>query len=89
MLFSSTKKQERNTTELQNAIEVIARSQADVLDRMEDFSTQQALDALTQQLSTLTQDYSALKTQLEQQPEHFTTRPPSTGNNPTANTVDY
>jgi len=86
MIFGNARKQEQNTNELQNAVELIAQSQGDLLDKFsglqEKFATLQPVKdggTIAEQLSQLQQDFSALKTQLESEPQHFTSRPLSTG----------
>ncbi|GAA3911725.1 GPO family capsid scaffolding protein [Gibbsiella dentisursi] len=81
LLFGNAKKQEQNTTEIQNAVELVAQSQADLLDRFASTTPQATHDALAQQVTTLQEDFAALKAQLETQPQQFTQRSPATGSN--------
>lgn len=89
-LFAGSRRQTRDTTDLQNAVELMANSQRDALDDI-DALKQSAKDLaqLKQDFSQLKQSHDDLKTQLESQPQHFTPRPPATGATSTDTTVDY
>lgn len=89
LLFGSAKKQEQNTTELQNAVELIAQSQANLLNSFSGMVAKDALSTLEQQFSQLEQDHNALKSQLENEPQQYAQRPPATGKEKTETEVDY
>lgn len=89
VLFGNARKQEQNTAELQNAVELIARSQADLLTSYSTLAKRDALAEFEQRFSQLELSHNALKTQLENEPQHFTPRPPATGVNTIETEVDY
>ncbi|PWI80501.1 hypothetical protein DEO48_08375 [Enterobacter sp. CGMCC 5087] len=91
MLLGSNRQQTRDTTELQSAVELLATSQRDVLNDIDDLKLSASeLKQLKQELNQLSQDYNKLKSQLEQQPEQsYSQRHPATGGNGTDDQIDY
>ena len=81
LLFGNARRQMQDTTEIQNAVELVAKSQGDLLDRFGTLTPQSSHDALVKKFDALERDYNALKTQLDNEPQHFATRPPATGSN--------
>ncbi|WP_439412307.1 GPO family capsid scaffolding protein [Enterobacter ludwigii] len=91
MLLGSNRQQARDTTELQGAVELLATSQRDALNDIDDLkASAEALKQLKQDYSQLRKDHDDLKSQLEKQPEHsFSQRQLSTGGNDTDDQIDY
>lgn len=88
LLFNGNRRQTRDTTDLQNAVELLASSQRDVLDDVDALkASSDELTQLKRDFTQLKQSHDDLKTQLETQPQHFTQRPPATGDKPNGSTV--
>ncbi|MDF7662389.1 GPO family capsid scaffolding protein [Erwiniaceae bacterium L1_54_6] len=69
------------TGEIRQAVELVAESQGQVLDRVETLSQQQTGLAKASDVEKLSNDLAQLKTQLESQDGSFSQRPPSHGSN--------
>lgn len=81
LLTGSQKKFSQESGELRQAVELIANSQREVLDRTESFSALQQQNAdLKKEVQELARSVDELKTQLAGQDGNFTQRPPATGN---------
>ncbi|MDK1707021.1 GPO family capsid scaffolding protein [Serratia marcescens] len=81
LLFGNARRQAQDTTEIQNAVELVAKSQGDLLDKFGTLTPQHCHDELARKFTALEQDYNALKAQLADEPQHFAQRPPATGGN--------
>ncbi|QOI56223.1 GPO family capsid scaffolding protein [Rouxiella badensis] len=66
-------------SEIREAVEVVAQSQADTLDRLDTFSQQLDKFADAEALKSLKGDLADLKAKLEKQDSNFNQRPPSHG----------
>ncbi|CAM3517376.1 phage capsid protein [Rouxiella silvae] len=66
-------------SEIREAVEVVAQSQADTLDRLDTFSQQIGKFADASALKKVTDDLAALTEKLEKQDGNFNQRPPSHG----------
>lgn len=91
MLFSSSRRQTRDTTDLQNAVELLATSQRDAMNDIDDLKlSARDYQQLRQDYSQLRKDHDDLKALLAKQPEHsFSQRPPATGGNGADDQIDY
>lgn len=69
------------TGEIRQAVELVAESQGQLLDRFEGLSQQQSGMAKAADLEKLTSELADLKTQLASQDGSFSQRPPSSGGN--------
>jgi hypothetical protein len=87
LLLGSNRQQNRDTADVQNAVELLATSQRDNLNSMEQFTGD--LNELKQSFSKLKQDHDDLKASLAKQPENFTSRQPSTGGDTADEQIDY
>jgi len=68
-------------SEIRDAIELVAKSQADTLDKIESFSQQQRKFADSTELSKVRDDLAALTAKLEKQDGNFNQRPTAPGGN--------
>lgn len=91
MLFSSSRRQTRDTTDLQNAVELLATSQRDAMNDIDDLKlSARDYQQLRQDYSQLRKDHDDLKALLAKQPEHsFSQRHPATGGNGADDQIDY
>lgn len=89
LLFGNAKKQEKETTEMQNAVELVAQSQATLLDTYAGLTPRSEHEGLAARFAALEQDYQRVKTQLENETQHFTPRPPATGGSTADVEADY
>jgi hypothetical protein len=69
------------TGEIRQAVELVAESQGQVLDKVETLSQQQTGMAKASDVEKLSNELAQLKTQLETQDSNFSQRPPSHGSN--------
>lgn len=69
------------TGEIRQAVELVAESQGQVLDKVEALSQQQSGMAKVSDVEKLSSDLAQLKTQLQSQDNSFSQRPPSHGSN--------
>ncbi|WP_210452340.1 GPO family capsid scaffolding protein [Pantoea ananatis] len=69
------------TGEIRQAVELVAESQGQVLDKVEVLSQQQTGMAKASDVENLSNELAQLKTQLESQDSSFSQRPPSHGSN--------
>lgn len=65
--------------EIREAVELVAQSQADILDKIEAFSKQMKELATRESVTVVTNNFNELKQQLEQQDGNFSQRPPASG----------
>lgn len=91
MLLGSNRQQTRDTTDLQNAVELLANSQRDAMNDIDTLkAAAEELEQLKQDYGQLRKDHDDLKSQLEQQPEHsFSQRRPATGGSGADEQIDY
>ncbi|MFZ5272129.1 GPO family capsid scaffolding protein [Enterobacter asburiae] len=91
MLLGSNRQQTRDTTDLQNAVELLANSQRDAMNDIDTLkASAEELKQLKQDYSQLRKDHDDLKSQLEKQPEHsFSQRPLATGGSGADEQIDY
>jgi len=68
-------------SEIRDAVELVAKSQADTLDKIESFSQQQRKFADSTELSKVRDDLAALTAKLEKQDGNFNQRPTAPGGN--------
>ncbi|MBD8169538.1 MULTISPECIES: GPO family capsid scaffolding protein [Erwiniaceae] len=68
-------------TEIRKAVELVAQSQADTLDKIESFSQQQEKFADSTELKKVRDELATLTAKLEQQDSNFNQRPPAQGGN--------
>ncbi|WP_315708980.1 GPO family capsid scaffolding protein [Brenneria uluponensis] len=88
LLTGGQKKFSQETGELRQAVELIAESQRDVLEKTECFSAlQQENAALKQQIDGLSTSLTDMKQQLETQDGSFSQRPPASGGDQQSNIV--
>lgn len=87
LLFGNARRQTQDTAEIQNAVELVARSQGDLMDRFGTLTPQSRHDDLAQRFDALERDHNALKEQLASEPQHFTARQPATGTHTGDSTV--
>ncbi|MXF04498.1 GPO family capsid scaffolding protein [Escherichia coli] len=87
LLFSTDRRQSQHTTELRDAVELLANSQRDVLNELDQMKqTLNQAVSLSRQVQQLTRQHDNLVVQLTTQPAPHTPRPAATGSS--ADSVD-
>lgn len=91
LLFSNNRQQTRDTSDLQNAVELLATNQRDAMNDIDTLKlSSDEQKQLKQDLNQLRQDHDSLKALLEKQPEqHFSQRQPATGGSGADEQIDY
>jgi len=79
MLSKGQRQFTAEAAEIREAVELVAQSQADALDKMDSFSQQQGKFADKDALQKVTDDLAALTAQLAQQDGNYNQRPPAQG----------
>lgn len=79
MLTKGQRQFSEDAAEIREAVEVVAQSQADTLDRLDAFTQQQSKFADATALKKVTDDLAALTEKLGKQDGNFSQRPPSQG----------
>lgn len=80
LITGNKQKFSQETDDLRGAVTLIAESQRDAIDQLEKFSVLETQHkALQQNFTTLQDDFTALKGQLETKPDNYKQRPPASG----------